>query len=237
MIVDAHNHIGKRKGLTFLVDELLKQMDQFGIDKAVVFSMTESIDNDYIGQSVKTHSDRLIGFATVNPWSDDAEDELDRCANDLGLVGLKLHPVRHGYMFDEHFLLDPIFEKCSKFGWPIIAYGAADIASVPNHFEEMAVTFPDIPLIMAHMGYMYETNSAIDVASRAKNVYLETSGVFVRQVNSALNKVGASKIIFGTNTPKEEFDFSLERIKMSAATSDELDLILGGNILRLLGEK
>jgi predicted TIM-barrel fold metal-dependent hydrolase len=236
MIVDAHNHIGKRKGLTFLVDELVKQMDQYGIDKAVVFSMTESIDNDYIGQSVKAHPDRLIGFATVNPWSDAAEEELDRCANDLGLVGLKLHPVRHGYMFDEHFLLDPIFEKCSTFGWPIIAYGAADIASVPNHFEEMANTFPDIPLIMAHMGYMYETNSAIDVASRTDNVYLETSGVFVRQVNSALNKVGASKVIFGTNTPKEEFDFSLERIKMSNADPNELELILGGNILKLLSD-
>ena len=47
MIVDAHNHIGTRKGLTFLTDDLIQQMDQAEIDKAVVFSMTESILMDF----------------------------------------------------------------------------------------------------------------------------------------------------------------------------------------------
>lgn len=234
MIVDAHNHIGKRKGLTFLVGDLLKEMDKSQIDQAVVFSMTESIDNQYVAQSVKAHPDRLIGFATVNPWSEQAETELIRCAEEYGMRGLKLHPIRHGFVFDDHYLLDPIFNLCTRFHLPVIAYGAADVASVPNHFEEMANTFPDVPFIMAHMGYMYETNSAIDVASRARNVYLETSGVFVRQIQNALRKVGAGKIIFGTDTPKEEFFFSLEKVNLSTDDMKERSQILGGSLLGLL---
>jgi predicted TIM-barrel fold metal-dependent hydrolase len=236
MIVDAHNHIGTRKGLTFLTDDLLKQMDQAEIDRAVVFSMTESINNDYVAQAVDTHPDRLIGFVTINPWSNDAESELERYLNDFGMSGLKLHPIRHGFVFDDHFLLDPLFNICREHKVPVIAYGGADVASVPNHFEEMANTFPSVPFIMAHMGYMYETNSAIDVAHRAENVYLETSRVFVRQIQNALRKVGAEKIIFGTDTPKEEFYFSLEKVRMSTSDQEERALILGENLLNLLNK-
>jgi uncharacterized protein len=236
MIFDVHNHIGKRKGLTFTAEELLQQMDETGIDRAVVFSMSESIDNDYVGKAVKAYPDRLTGFVMVNPWSESAEDDIRRGVHDLGLRGLKLHPIRHGFVFDDHFLLDPIFALCDELSLPVIAYGAADVASVPNHFEEMANTFPHVPFIMAHMGYMYETNSAIDVAHRTPNVYLETSGVFVRQVQNALRKVGAAKLIFGTDTPKEDFSFSLERIRMATTDPGECEQILGQNLLGLLGE-
>lgn len=234
MIVDAHNHIGKRKGLTFLADDLLKEMDKSQIGQAVVFSMVESIDNAYVAQSVKAHPDRLIGFATINPWSDQAETELTRCVEAYDMRGVKLHPIKHGYVFDDHSLLDPIFELCTRFKLPVIAYGAADVASVPNHFEEMANTFPDVPFIMAHMGFMYETNSAIDIAQRTTNVFLETSGVFVRQIQNALRKAGAGKIVFGTDTPKEEFAFSLDKVNLSTDDPQEREQILGGTLLNLL---
>jgi hypothetical protein len=234
MIVDAHNHIGKRKGLTFLAEDLLLEMDKAKIDQAVVFSMTESIDNPYVARSVKAHPDRLIGFATLNPWEEEAEAELKRCVEEYGMRGLKLHPIRHGFVFDDHFLLDPIFELCTHYRLPVIAYGAADVASIPNHFEEMANTFPGVPFIIAHMGYMYETNSAVDVASRAKNVYLETSWVNVRWIQNGLRKAGAGKLIFGTDTPKEEFYFSLERVNLATSDAKERSQILAENLLGLL---
>jgi len=234
MIVDAHNHIGTRKGLTFMVDDLLHEMDQAKIDRAVVFSMMESIDNQYIAKSVKKHPDRLIGFVTVNPWSETAESEIRQFVEEYGMRGLKLHPIKHGFMFDDHSLLDPIFELCTTYQLCVLSYGAADVASVPNHFEEMANTFPDIAFIMAHMGYMYETNSAINIASRVKNVYLETSGVYVRPVQLAIQKAGCEKIIFGSDTPKEEISFALERISMATSDESELKKILGENILKLL---
>jgi len=235
LIIDAHNHIGKRKGLTATAEELLDQMDNAHIDHAVVFSMTESIDNDYVGKAVKTYPDRLTGFVTVNPWDENAEEEIKRGVHNLGLKGLKLHPIRHGFVLDDHFLLDPIFGLCDELSLPVIAYGAADVASVPNHFIEMANTFPNVTFIIAHMGYMYETNSAIDAAILTPNIYLETSGVFVRQIQSAIRKGCITKLIFGTDTPKEDFHFSLERIRMATTIPRERELILGQNLLSLLG--
>lgn len=234
MIIDSHNHIGKRKGLTFLVDDLLKEMDKNQIDKAIVFSMVESIDNLYVAKSVNTNSDRLIGFITINPWQEDAEDEIRRYVEKHGMQGIKLHPLKHGFMLDDHSILDSIFELCSEHKLCVLSYGAAEVSSAPIHFEEMASTYSDVPFIMAHMGYMYDTNSAIDVAYTIKNVYLETSGVFVRAVQKAIKKVGCKKIIFGSDTPKEEFSYSLERIYMATGEERERKSILGENIQNLL---
>ena len=44
MKIDAHNHIGKKKGVSVSVDDFIKSMDEAGIDKAVVFSFSEQID-------------------------------------------------------------------------------------------------------------------------------------------------------------------------------------------------
>lgn len=76
MIIDAHNHLGKRKGVEILVDNFVARMDESGIDKAVVFTFSEQIDNDYIVKSVKKYPDRLYGLVTINPWSTDSEQEL-----------------------------------------------------------------------------------------------------------------------------------------------------------------
>ena len=48
MKIDAHNHIGKKKGISVSVDDFIKNMDEAGIDKAVVFSFSEQIDNEYV---------------------------------------------------------------------------------------------------------------------------------------------------------------------------------------------
>lgn len=235
-IVDAHNHIGQRKGLNTPVESLIEQMDKAGVDRAVVFSQSERVDNPYVAEALRRYPDRLIAFAMINPWHDEAEDELRHCVNELGFRGMKLHPVKHGYSLDEHFLLDPLFEICTEHSLPTIAYGAADIASIPNHFEEMARSFPESDFIIAHMGYMYETNSAISVSARNENIYLETSGVFVRQIQEALRVVGPKKIIWGSDTPKDDFSFSMEKVRLATSNEDERALIFGDNILRLLGE-
>ena len=52
MKIDAHNHIGKKKGISVSVDDFIKNMDEAGIDKAVVFSFSEQIDNEYVIESV-----------------------------------------------------------------------------------------------------------------------------------------------------------------------------------------
>lgn len=236
MIIDAHNHIGIKKGLDFPVEKLVARMDEANIDKAIVFSFPEQINNDYVAESVKKYPERLIGFAAVNPWLTTAEDELKRAIETLGLNGLKLHPVKHGYAFDNHTVLDPIFELCSEYHLPVIAYGGANTLSCPNMFEEMAITFSDVDILMAHGGQMYETRSAIDVAKRQANVYIETSSMFARRITSLLDEGMVKKIVFGTDSPYGDFHLEMEKIKLVEPDESCRELIFSRTIREILSK-
>lgn len=235
MIIDIHNQIGLRKGIPpFQVEDLLPIMDENNVDKSVVFSFPENIDNDHVYESIKKHNDRFIGFASINPWNITAEDELKKCFNDYGFKGLWMHPLRHGYAFDDYFLLDTLLKLCIDEKKPLLGYGAATTATSPNHFEDMAINYPDLVIIIAHMGYMYETNAAMGIASKYENVYLEFEGVLQRQLIQAINNVGADKVIFGSNSPYGDMSFSIEKVRLATDDKDKRNLVLGGNTTRLL---
>lgn len=235
MTIDFHNHIGRKKGLVFTAEDLIEKMDASKIDKAVVFSFPENIDNEYICKACEENPDRLIGFATVNPWSEQAEKDLEYYLGERGLKGIKLHSLKHGFNFDNHMLLDPIFQIAEKYHVPVIAYGAANVLCVSNMFEEMANTFPEVKLIMAHSGQMYEAKGAISAAARTKNLYLETSTVFAVNIKKQLSDVGYDRILMGTDMPYGDYDLEILKIKGETAKQEELEAICGGNAEKLLG--
>ena len=235
MIIDFHNHIGRRKGMAITAEELIEKMDSSGVDKAVVFSFPENIDNEYIAESCKKYPDRLIGFACINPWSDKAEDELEYGVNTLGLRGLKLHSIKHGFAFDNHLILDPLFKIAEKYNIPVIAYGAANALSSPNMFEEMARTFPKVNLIMAHSGQMYEAKASIGASSRNPNLYLETSTVFAVNIKKQLKDCGYEKILLGTDMPLGDYDLEIKKILGETSDAEAIEAIFSGNALKLLG--
>ena len=72
-----------------------------GAEKFVVIKMpTKSgrgIPNDFIAEYVGRYPGRAVGFAAIDPTEGDAAAELERCVTKLGLRGLKLSPVYHGY--------------------------------------------------------------------------------------------------------------------------------------------
>ncbi|MGX8700510.1 amidohydrolase family protein [Caproiciproducens sp.] len=236
MIFDAHNHIGQKKGMSFPVEELISRMDKAGVDKAVVFSFPEQIDNAYVAESVRRYPDRLVGFATVNPWSLDTETELKRAVEDYGMVGLKLHPVRHGYAADNHTVLDPVLALCEEYKLPVLAYGGADTLSAPNMYEEMALTFPNVDILLAHGGQMYETKSAIGVVKRQPNLYIECSRMFANRVESLVKENLLDKLIFGTDSPYGDFELEMDKVRIVVENEADREKVFSRNLQKLLAK-
>lgn len=234
MKIDAHNHIGKKKGISVSVDDFIKNMDEAGIDKAVVFSFSEQIDNEYVIESVKRYPDRLFGFVTINPWSTTSEEELEKAFSTDEIHGLKLHPVKHAYALDDHSLFDPLFKICEKHNKPILIFGGANVYSSPNMFAEMAMTFPKVNLIMAHGGQMYETTSAINVAKKYKNIYIETSSMFGIRIQNIVKKNLTNQIIFGSDTPTGDMELEMKKIESIVKDENELNNIYSLNLMNLL---
>jgi len=75
---------------------------------------------------------------------------------------------------------------------------------------------------------------ALLVSERHDHIYLETSATLLADVRKAYGRVGAERIVMGTEWPGHDFD--LERMKIAKAILDDADraLIEGGNMERLL---
>jgi predicted TIM-barrel fold metal-dependent hydrolase len=242
MVIDAYNNIWQAAQTsdyltaeTYSVEMMLCDMDAAGIDMAVGCSLGQMIDNGYLASVVRSYPDRIIGFGQVNPREADAVDTVRRCVEEHGLKGLKLHPTMHGYHFVDHGLLDPIFSVCSDYRLPVLVNALDDPFVTPLGIEEIARNFASLPVLIAHMGTVWNVTEALLVAGRNQNIYLETSSTQLLEVRLAYRDVGPEKIIMGTDWPGS--DFELERLKIRKAVPDEdhRQLVEGGNLMKLLG--
>lgn len=235
MIIDSHNHLGMRKGENFPPETIIEWMDRAGVDTAVVTTQPESIDNDYVARAQSRYPERLIGYAVINPWDYSAEDELRRALGPLGLKGLKLNPIRHGYALDRHEIVDPLFQICREFGVPILCHGGSDLFTMPGKFDEMARVFPDVTLILAHIGEPDAVDAAIRVAQRRDNVYVDTAGISLGTLKQAIARLNPEKILMGTDASWGRFELSIQTVLRATTDERARRLILGENIARILG--
>jgi uncharacterized protein len=146
---------------------------------------------------------------------------------ELCLRGLKLH----GHPGPE------ILDVVAELSIPII-YHPRRVAL----FDEIARAYPSIDFIMAHLGSDLSADwrehvAAIEMARRYPNVYLDTGAVVLtRYIEQAIQDLGADKVIFGSDEPEVDCRLEIYKIRMLKLPKPEEELILGGNMRRLLGK-
>lgn len=188
-----------------------------GADRVVVFGLQApatgiDVPNEVIADYVRQHPAKLEGWASVDPNRADCLDYLDHCINSLGLKGLKLAPAYQ--LFDpmdrSHY---PLYAQCQRWDIPILWHQgttfprAARIRwSLPLQLEDIALEFPDLRMILAHLGHPWETD-AIVLIRKAPNLYADISAIHFRAwrywqaLITALEYGAGHKILFGTDFP------------------------------------
>lgn len=236
LTIDAHNHVGVRHGESQSGRELLQRMDDAGVQKACVFPFIEgNFSNDDVDEAVAADPDRLIPYLAVNPWDGDrAVAELERRVA-AGYRGIKLHPTIHGYHLSDLGLVGPLMEIIRQAGLVLIAHGASDLNNSPLEFARLAQAFPEIPMLIAHSGTFWSHGQAIEVAREHANIYLETARVPLQEVKVSVDALGAEKVIWGTDSPYVDYTLEFDKMTRAAKTEEEVSLIRGGNMARLLG--
>jgi predicted TIM-barrel fold metal-dependent hydrolase len=256
MIVDAHTHFGPAlahdhpmgpvaKATT--ADELVAQLDQARIDRAVVFAPSwqggadgvDFIDPNYeranqaVAEGVRRHPERLVGFARVNPkFGSQAVRELERCFSEYGFRGLHLNNTNEWFTPLHVKLLAPLLERCAARGAPVSVH-TWFYPSQAYPWLQPIEAFPQVRFILAHMGYRQWADAVI-VAERAPNVYLETSLQLPATVKKAVARVGAARVLFGSDTPYAFPDIELRALRDLGLPAADLAMIGGDNMLGLL---
>lgn len=241
-IVDAHVHIGKSTRLQIDVDgeHLVRVADEMGFDQICCTDLTALFydfeeGNRLLFEEMKKFPDRMIGYASLHStrFGQAMLDELDRCANDYGMRGLKIYSTPESSIAEPSTI--PVLEKCVELDFPILAH------TTPHECEYLLSYVPDCKFMMAHAGAQPfakgDWNRAIMAAKKFPNLYLETasSTIDLGFVETCIAELGAEKVIFGTDTPLLDPYFQLSKIRDTRVSPQDLELVMGGNILRLMG--
>ncbi|WP_127588702.1 amidohydrolase family protein [Paenibacillus koleovorans] len=209
-----------------------------GVDKCIVLAFRSrhlgfEVPNEYVAEYCRRDPEKLIGFACVDPHDFNALDELKECVTNLGLRGLKTSPIYQAY--DP---LDPrmmrIYRYCEDNGLPILTHHGTTFPrrapmkwAHPEQVEEIALAFPELRIIIAHMGHPWE-NETISVIRKHPHVYADVSALYYRpwQLYNSLTlakEYGVwRKLIFGTDFPICTFEDSIAGLRKAAEYASQM---------------
>jgi len=193
-----------------------------------------------------TGKDGIISFGGIHPDSEDYREKLKEITN-MGLLGIKLHPD-----YQETFVDDPkmvrIIQYASELGLIVLIHAGVDIGfpdpvyctpkRAANMLDQIDCTCPKI--VLAHTGG-YELWDEVEEDIVGRNVWLDISFSLGKIDDEQFVRIaknhGADRILFATDSPWSGQKETLEHLSKLDFTQEELERILNGNAMELLGLK
>jgi uncharacterized protein len=242
MIIDAHMHLGDCRvfDLNIAEDELLRSMDANHVDVSVVQPFPGAPDAARVHRQIRDlaqrHPGRIYGMASVNPHVPKAAyvDEVTRCVESYGFVAVKLHTIGHAVspMAND---AGTVFETAARLRVPVMIHTgmglpfAAPALAIPRAREH-----PDLPIILAHAGFVISTGDAYAAAKECSNLYLEPSWCMKESIGWLVRDLGADRVMLGSDLPSNTH-VELEKVTHLGLGKGDLDKMLGGTAAKLFG--
>jgi uncharacterized protein len=224
----------------------------------VVFTVDERlsgrrhVSNDDVVRFAADNADVALAFASIDPTrGPEAVREAKRLVATGHVHGLKLHPPLQQFFANDRCAY-PLYEVFAEARLPVLFHtGHSGIGTGqpggggirlkygnPMYIDDVAVDFPDLPIIMAHPSFPWQ-DEAISICLHKPTVYIDLSGwspkyfspVLVQHANSLLKH----KVLFGSDYPWITPDRWLADFEKIAIKDDVRPLILRENALRLFG--
>jgi len=249
----------KDEALPLGLDDMLEDMNRANVEKALIMALDTSksdhwafkqsmTTNDEVAELVARYPDRFIGYGSVDPRREDAVEEVERCVTELKLKGLKFHPAAVSTYPNDEKLFYPIYEKCVEHNIPVQTHcGTTGMYftkikyMMPLNYDDVAVDFPTLKLVLLHFGIGGWHNQAMSLAFRHPNVYLDLSGaspnIIPKELSMAANTpFYQNKILFGTDYPfvgMQSWFRTFNKVKRFNWSEDTMKKVLRENFLNL----
>jgi uncharacterized protein len=187
------------------------------------------------------NNEGLLQWVVVNPLVQESYVQAAAMLQTPCCVGIKIHPEQHKYHIKDH-------------GRAIFEFAAARQAVVQSHsgcpltqpvdFVQFADDFPEVKLIVSHLGNNYDEDMTQQVRAVQRslhgNIFTDTSSsksITPKLIEWAVNEVGADRILYGTDSPLYFAPMQRARIDCADISDADKQMILRDNALRLFSDK
>lgn len=224
----------------------------------VVFPVQEKltgkpqVSNDRVMEFAAQHRDIMIPFASIDPTRGAAAVEEARRLVSAGVIrGLKLHPPLQQFFPDDRIAY-PLYEVFAEAKLPVLFHtGHSGIGSGmpggggvrlkygnPMNIDDVAVDFPDMPIILAHPSFPWQ-DEALSICLHKPTVYIDLSGwspkYFPPNLIQYANTLLKHKMLFGSDYPLITPDRWMADFAKIDIRPEVRPLILKENAVRLFG--
>ena len=223
----------------------------------VVFTVDETLSGTPGSRTTRSSSsprknaDIAIPFVSINPHRGAGGGGEAGALIAAGVRGLKLHPPIQQFLPNDR-LAYPLYEVFAEARLPVLFHtGHSGIGTGmrggggirlkygnPMPIDDVAVDFPDMPIILAHPSFPWQ-DEAISICLHKPQVYIDLSGWSPKYFSPTLvqyaNTLLKHKVLFGSDYPLLTPDRWLADFEKIAIKDDVRPLILKENAMRLLG--
>jgi uncharacterized protein len=242
VVVDAHTHLGRDEdGQSLQPEGLIAFLDQVGPSaRACTFALHDPdrspayrVPNDRVLRWAQESPGRLYPYCRLDP-AEDPVAEAERCLA-LGARGIKLHPRAQAFGFGDG-AADSIWKVADEAQVPILIHAGRGMPRM-DPLADLALRYPDVPLVLAHAGIADQGMFASRLAGHPKVVY-DTSTFSVFDQIELFARVPAERIVFASDAPYGRplgALFSALRIAAYAGLDDrERGRLVGGTMTDIL---
>ncbi|MBB5411078.1 L-fuconolactonase [Paraburkholderia sp. HC6.4b] len=263
MIVDSHAHVSPHWYEP--VETLIDQMNEYGVDMAILTQMIGQTDNRYQQDCVKRYPGRLSSVAWVDVEAPDVAMTIENLAAG-GVSGIRLRPS--SCLPDGR--LPEAWRAVQETGLPVSCVGSAEAFNAPG-FIELVARLAGTTIVLEHLGgtsMPVTTDEQLAIRRQVfklaafPNVMLKVPGLGELMprdpktwhlgrpfgdaasplVHEAVAAFGANRLMWGSDFPvvssREGYGNALDltRIALNGLPDEDLNAIFGGNALRVFGK-
>jgi uncharacterized protein len=209
------------------------------------------VSNEEVAELAAENSDILIPFASIDPAKGRmGAREARRLIREFGVKGFKFHPSLQEFFPNDRSAY-VLYEAIAEAGLPALFHtGQTGVGagmrggggvhlkySNPMYVDDVAVDFPDMPIILAHPSFPWQ-DEALSVATHKPQVYIDLSGwspkYFPANLVQYANSILKHKMLFGSDYPMITPDRWLADFESISIKPDVRPLILKENAVKLL---
>lgn len=231
-------------------ERLLSTMDSAGIAMAAVSAggvisldrlaeqvmvgghVTGDADNRAVLEDCQRAAGRLVPFYFGNPHTGPAEyRELAEQFH-----GLEISPAVHGVPLTDG-RTTALVEVAAEFGHPVYVVCLAQPGFAAADLVVLADKFPDTTFVLGHCGFVGVDLYSVNVVADRPTIAVETSGCYTVVAASAVRRLGARRVLFGTEYPIQHPDVELAKLRALDLDPTALQQIAWANAYRLLGKE